>query len=117
MTSPGFIRKRGVQIFLRRVLTGKSETSNWLCTENEIGVAVNSLDEALAAIAKIRTRGHHKVVVKEAFGVAGSNALRLFEPKILPTQERWMENAFARKRELVVEPCWNGKWIFQCSWR
>jgi uncharacterized ferritin-like protein (DUF455 family) len=77
---------------------------NWLCTENDIGVAVNSLDEALAAIATIRARGHHKVVVKEAFGVAGSNAMRLFEPEILPAQIRWLENAFARKRELVVEP-------------
>ncbi len=78
--------------------------TSWLCSENEIGVAVNSLDEALAAIAAIRARDHHKIVVKAAFGVAGSNALRLFEPEILPAQHRWLENAFARKRELVVEP-------------
>ncbi len=77
---------------------------NWLCDENEIGVAVNSLDEARAAISKIRARGHHKIVVKEAFGVAGSNAMRLFEPEILETQLRWLKNAFAQKRELVVEP-------------
>jgi len=92
------------EFFRKQITHHSSRLAGWLCTENEIGVAVNSLDEALAAIAKIRTRGHHKVVVKEAFGVAGSNALRLFEPKILPTQQRWMENAFARKRELVVEP-------------
>jgi uncharacterized ferritin-like protein (DUF455 family) len=77
---------------------------NWLCTENEIGVAVNSLDEARAVIGKIRARGHHKIVVKQAFGVAGSNALRSFEPEILPAQWCWMENAFAQQRELVVEP-------------
>jgi len=77
---------------------------NWLCTEDDVGVAVNSLDETFTAIAAIRNRGHHKVVVKAAFGVAGSNALRLFEPEILPAQKRWLENAFARKRELVVEP-------------
>jgi uncharacterized ferritin-like protein (DUF455 family) len=76
----------------------------YLCSENEIGVAVNSLDEALAAIAAIRARDHHKIVVKAAFGVAGSNALRLFESEILPAQHRWLENAFAQKRELVVEP-------------
>ncbi len=81
-----------------------SRLTDWLCTEDEIGVAVNSLDEAIAAIAKIRSRGHHKIVVKEAFGVAGSNAMRLFEPEILATQQRWMENAFAHKHELVVEP-------------
>ena len=96
--------------FLRKLISDKSalrtphSTMDWLCTENEIGVAVRSIKEALAAIARIRTRGHHKIVVKEAFGVAGSNALRLFEPEILPAQRRWLENAFARRRELVVEP-------------
>jgi uncharacterized ferritin-like protein (DUF455 family) len=96
--------------FLRRLIFGKSAIRNpqsaigWLCTENEIGVAVNSFAEAQAAIAKIRARGHHKIIVKEALGVAGSNALRLFEPEILPAQIRWLENAFAHKRALVVEP-------------
>lgn len=96
--------------FLRRILSEKSEIENrqsamsWLCAENEIGVATNSLDEALAAIEKIRARGHHKIVVKESLGVAGSNAIRLFEPEILPAQKRWMENVFAKKRGLVVEP-------------
>ena len=89
--------------FLRKIISESSKT-NWLCDENEIGVAVNSLDEALKTITKIRERGHHKVVVKESFGVAGSNALRLFEPEILSSQKRWLENAFAKKRELVVEP-------------
>jgi hypothetical protein len=85
-------------------LRTSSPTDDWLCSENEIGVAVNSLAAALAAIAKIRARGHHQIVVKAAFGVAGSNALRLFEPDILPAQLRWLENAFAHQRELVVEP-------------
>jgi uncharacterized ferritin-like protein (DUF455 family) len=85
-------------------LVTSAATQNWLCTENEIGVAVSSMDAALAAIAKIRARGHHNIVLKESFGVAGSNALRLLEPEILPAQRRWMENAFAHKRELVVEP-------------
>jgi uncharacterized ferritin-like protein (DUF455 family) len=90
--------------FLRRVLPEKSDAQRWLCAKNEIGVAVNSLSEAQVAIAEIRARGHHKIVVKESFGVAGSNALRLFEPEILPTQIRWLENHFAHRRELVVEP-------------
>jgi hypothetical protein len=90
--------------FLRRVLAEKSNEPGWVCNENEIGVTVNFLDEVLAAIAKIRARGHHKIVVKESLGVAGSNAIRLFEPEILPAQKRWLENAFAKKRELVVEP-------------
>ncbi len=77
---------------------------NWLCTENEVGVAVNSLDEALAAIATIRQRGHHKIVIKEALGLAGSNAMRLFEPEILETHRRWIANAVENGRQLVVEP-------------
>ncbi len=88
--------------FLRSLMPAKPES--WCCTENEIGVAVGSLNEAIAAIAAIRSRDHHQIVVKEAFGVAGSNALRLFEPEMLPTQRRWMEHAFAHKRELVIEP-------------
>jgi uncharacterized ferritin-like protein (DUF455 family) len=109
--------------FLRKILPGGSRrgggaqtatasqsllpsaaANHWLCADNEIGIAVHSLDEALAAIAKIRARGHHPVVIKESFGVAGSNAVRLWEPDILPAQQRWMENAFNQKRELVVEP-------------
>ena len=90
--------------FLRKIISSKLQEHDWLCGENEIGVAVNSVEDALAAIAKIRAGGHHKIVVKEAFGVAGSNAMRLFEPDILPTQLRWLENKFVHKRELIIEP-------------
>jgi uncharacterized ferritin-like protein (DUF455 family) len=96
--------------FLRRLILEKSalrtphSTIGWLCTEDEIGVPINSLEAARAAIAKIRSRGHHKIVVKAAFGVAGSNVLRLFEPEILPAQWRWLKNAFAHQHTLVVEP-------------
>jgi len=89
--------------FLRQVLTSRP-TNDWLCPETEVGVAVRSMDEALAAIARIRERGHHPIVLKAAFGVAGNNALRLLEPALLLNQQRWMEQAFAHKRTLVVEP-------------
>jgi hypothetical protein len=89
---------------LSQSLVTSAPTKEWLCSEMEIGVAVNSLDEARAAIGKIRANGHHKIVVKRAFGVAGSNALRLFEPEILEKQWRWVETGFARKQELVIEP-------------
>jgi uncharacterized ferritin-like protein (DUF455 family) len=95
--------------FLKKILTRNKPAhaapmESWLCTEHEVGVAVNSLAEALDAIAIIRRRGQRKVIVKQAFGLAGSNALRLLEPEIRDTQRRWMENAFQKKRELVVEP-------------
>jgi len=95
---------------LRRLLSSQSEIGNqkseisWLCTENEVGRAVLSLAETQAVIAAIRARGHHRIVVKEACGVAGSNALRLFEPELLPHQIRWLENNFTHQRTLVVEP-------------
>ena len=86
----------------RRLMSAATES--WLCTENEAGIAVNSLDEALAAIAVIRGHGHHKIIVKEALGLAGSNAMRLFEPEIPDPHRRWMANALQNRRQLVVEP-------------
>jgi len=85
-------------------LLTSAATEPWLCTEHEVGTAANSLNEALEAIAAIRARGHHKIVVKEALGLAGSNAMRLFEPSILESHRRWMANALRNKRQLVVEP-------------
>ena len=76
----------------------------WLCSEEEIGVAVNSVDAALDAVASIRARGHHKVVLKESIGVAGSNSIRLLEPEVLDKQKRWIANAVDSGREVVVEP-------------
>ncbi len=96
--SAAFLRK-----WLARAPSAGREAA-FLCHEAEAGVAVGTLDEALAAIAAIRGRGHHKIIVKEALGVAGSNALRLFEPAVLATQQRWLERALANGRQLVVEP-------------
>jgi uncharacterized ferritin-like protein (DUF455 family) len=79
-------------------------TPTWLCTVDEVGTAVKTLDAALDAIATIRHRGHHKIIVKQALGVAGSNAMRLFESELLETHRSWMTNTLANHRELVVEP-------------
>jgi uncharacterized ferritin-like protein (DUF455 family) len=97
-----FYSKAWSAALLKKIL--QSHSSNWLCTAHEVGVAVNSLAEALEVIAQIRQRGHHKIVIKESLGIAGSNAMRLFEPEILETQRRWIANAVANKNQLVVEP-------------
>ncbi len=89
--------------FLRRFLQ-QAGAQEWLCPEGDAGTAVTGLDEALAAIAAIRARGHHRIVVKEALGVAGSNAMRLWEPELLDPQRRWMSGALERGQTLVVEP-------------
>lgn len=78
--------------------------SDWLCTEAEAGIAANTIQSALAAVKSIRERGHHKVVVKQALGVAGGNAIRLLEPEILESHHRWIENSLSAGREVVVEP-------------
>ena len=75
-----------------------------LSTNEEIGLAVSTLDAALSAIAAIRARGHHRVVAKQAFGLAGHNALRLWEPELLEPQRRWMEKSLQAGRQLVIEP-------------
>lgn len=75
-----------------------------ICPTDVVGVPVDSMDTTLEAIAAIRQRGHHKVVLKESIGVAGSNAIRLFEPEVLQTQKRWIANVIASGREVVVEP-------------
>ncbi len=79
--------------------------SAYLISPKDVGVTVDSMPDALSAIRKIRDRGHHRIVVKQALGLAGQNAVRLWEPELLPTQLLWLENLFAQGRRAVVEPC------------
>lgn len=83
---------------------GAAAAKPWLCSEQEAGVVVDTLADALGAIAAIRCRGHHRVVVKEAHGLAGHNAIRLWEPEVLPAQRKWLSHALANGQQLVVEP-------------
>lgn len=76
----------------------------FLCPVADIGIAVVTVEDALAAIRGIRDRGHHRVVAKQALGLAGQNALRLWEPELLPNQIRWLEGVFAQGRTVVIEP-------------
>ena len=89
--------------FLRKLLRSM-EPAWWLCTEDEVGIAVTEWNHALEVIAAIRARGHHKIVVKEALGVAGSNAIRLWEPELIEAHQRWMISSFEKGRTLVIEP-------------
>jgi len=76
----------------------------WLCTEDEVGVAVGTVEGALEAIAAVRRRGHHRVLAKEAHGLAGHNAIRLWEPEVLAAQQRWLAHALQNGQQLVIEP-------------
>jgi hypothetical protein len=101
--------------FLRRWL--ESQPEEWLCAPEHVGVAVRSLDEALAAVAAIRARGHHRVVIKQALGLAGQNAIRLWEPPILAAQRHWIERSLGHGGELVIEPWLEraGDFSMQCE--
>lgn len=78
--------------------------ASWLCGQDTVGVAVETLEHALRAIAVLRNDGSCAVVAKEALGVAGANAIRMLEPELLPEHRRWMENAIAHAKPLVIEP-------------
>ena len=82
----------------------EGEHGAWLCSEQEAGVAVGTFKDVIEAIAAIRSRGHHRVVVKEAYGAAGQNCIRLWEPEILPAQRQWLAHALEHGQSLVVEP-------------
>jgi uncharacterized ferritin-like protein (DUF455 family) len=76
----------------------------WLCGEQEVGEVADTLEETLAAVEQIRRSGHHKVVVKQAFGLAGHDMIRLWEPGVQEKQRRWVERALDCGHPLVVEP-------------
>jgi uncharacterized ferritin-like protein (DUF455 family) len=89
--------------FLQKILSDTAPQS-WLCAGDEVGLAATTTADVMALVTKIRQRGHHKIVVKEALGLAGANSIRLWEPEILPAQQRWIEKATATGHALVVEP-------------
>jgi hypothetical protein len=88
--------------FLREEIQCRSR-SELICTEYEIGIVVNDFDEAMECIRQIRSRGHLRVVVKQPLGLAGHNALRLWEPELLPEQRRWIERSLEHG-SVLVEP-------------
>jgi len=89
--------------FLRRIWPSVAD-KHWLCAESVIGVEALSWPAVEAAVAGIRDQGHHRVVVKAALGLAGQSAVRLWEPQILPAQQRWIEASLASGRPVIVEP-------------
>ena len=89
--------------FLRELLE-KMEPVPWLCTTAEVGAVARDIEGAVDLILAIRRRGHHRIVVKEALGLAGSNAIRLWEPVVLESQLSWMKNVLAQKIPLIIEP-------------
>ena len=101
--------------FLRRQVN-RWAGERWICGEFEVGRTVASLEQALAAVAEIRSKGHHRVVMKQAFSLAGQGMMRLWEPELLESQRRWMLNALESGRQLVVEPWLERELDFSVQW-
>ena len=89
--------------FLKKVLS-KHTGSPWLCSDQEAAEVVRTCESALAAVERIRGCGHHKIVLKQAYGLAGHDMIRLWEPGIMDTQRRWIEKALEGRHPLLVEP-------------
>lgn len=93
-----------------------AENESWLCSDEEVGIVVENLPAALETIASLRRLGHAKLVVKETIGLAGHNAIRLWEPELLETQRRWLIHNFEHGRQLVIEPWLERELDFSVHW-
>jgi len=89
--------------FLERLGT-TGQYAPWLCPPSVVGTAARTFEEALEAVAAIRSGDHHRVVVKQSLGLAGHNAIRLWEPSLIEAQRRWIESAVRQTGGVVVEP-------------
>jgi uncharacterized ferritin-like protein (DUF455 family) len=83
---------------------GPRAGARWVCSEQEVGLPVHTIEQALAAITAIRERGHHRIVAKQALGLAGQNAIRLWEPELPAPQQQWLARALQLGRQVVIEP-------------
>lgn len=90
--------------FLEEIHPELAEVFPALCPATVIGRAVTDLPAALGAIEAFRARGFHRLVVKQGLGLAGANAIRLWEPELLETQRRWMAESLEAGQTLVAEP-------------
>ena len=76
----------------------------WMDGPDCIGRVARSAREALGIVAAWRASGWHRLVAKRSVGVAGGNALRLWEPDLLPAQQAWIERNVSPDFPLVIEP-------------
>ena len=95
---------RLLRTLLSEPAAGDETGETWICSCDEVGQVVDTPRAAREAIAAIRRRGHHRIVVKQALGLAGRNSIRLWERDVVETHRRWMAGALERGGQLVIEP-------------
>ncbi|MBN8248847.1 MAG: DUF455 family protein [Verrucomicrobia bacterium] len=105
--------------FLRELLTSGQAGdpgSDWLCPPEVVGITIRSEPEALDTIARLRSAGFPRLVAKAPLGLAGRGHLRLWEPELLPQQQRWLERALSRGLGVVLEPWLDRVADFSVQW-
>ncbi|MBL9172802.1 MAG: DUF455 family protein [Verrucomicrobiales bacterium] len=77
---------------------------DWLCPTEVVGSVVGSEEEVLKRREQLRETGYPRIVIKEPFGLAGRNVLRLADDAPTDAQRRWLRRALALGHGVVVEP-------------
>lgn len=89
---------------LLRTLLARTGGQPWLCEAEAVGQVIESYDEAVKVMRSLRAMGFSRLVAKECIGLAGQNALRLWEPELTPPQRAWMRRVLQRDGNFVLEP-------------
>ncbi|MCA9707195.1 MAG: DUF455 family protein [Myxococcales bacterium] len=76
----------------------------WLDGPEDRGEVARALGEALAAVERLRARGHARVVIKAPHGTSGRGAERIDEAGPTPAQRGWLARTLAVQGAVVVEP-------------
>lgn len=77
---------------------------DWLCPEDAVGSVVGTVEEVQQRRDLLLEKGYPRIVIKEPFGLAGRNVLRLADADPTVAQLRWLRRALALGRGVVIEP-------------
>lgn len=99
---PWYSKARSAELL--RELVADPDSPDWMCGAEQVGECAATYDEAIDLIRGIRRRGHHRVVAKMLFGVAGSNMQRLWEPELTESQRKWLRRTIETEGGVVIEP-------------
>lgn len=89
---------------------------DWLCLDEHVGLCAAHATEAFDLVESLRQRGHHRLVAKALFGLAGQSALRLWEPHLLDAQKTWIRRQLDRDGALIIEPWLDRVLDFSVQW-
>ena len=78
---------------------------DWLCPEDAVGSVVRTVEEVQQCRDRLRNKGYPRIVIKEPFGLAGRNVLRLSDTEPTEAQgELASPRALTLGRGVVIEP-------------